>query len=728
MEERRNKLEEELDQRIEKRNKLEEELKDLKEKRNKLEEELLEMRKELKELNKKSSLKIKILNTVEKLQEQLEDKNPNQTKQEIENIQLKIYLLNSIEEQNQQIDKQNEQTKEQNQQIKEQNQQIDKQNEQVKEQNQQIEKANQFFQTLNIAVHGKLNNMALFHSKTTREDFHKLKTIVEQYLESTQQHLKNKQTFMEEDLINQFNETNLKSINSKFNEDSIPFVNRKEETKAIINGIISDFLEVEDQTLGKKITNLTWFGSSGIGKTRLAKSIFFQPKFKKKFKQTLRMEYQNEEDSENKKQANNLNECYDNFLKYHLFFYINFQEHILKNWETKNIEQSLLYRILMALSKFNNDPNFTDYQVLLKLSNSIQSVDPLFVNLQQAIFSKQKQIKKHKQKQKVMMKKGNYKEKKNKIQKNSRKRKKPQNPTSIGTKKLKIKKNTEKQSFKIEEHKKRRRKNRRIKHLKIPAIELLEKEEKIPATELIEIEKEKIEIEIEIETETEREIKIEKKNQIQIEKKKQIEIEIEKEKEKEKEKKNKAKIHKNKKKKWLMIIIIFDETNKTLQKNSNYLGDLYQTILSQKKLLIKQKIFLFPVFCGTQSKNSLEKIGSISERYPKQITIHLMKIENYVQILEKLIKKKNLKFEELPQGIQFLLVNIEGIPRLFQYFLISILEYYFLKRKFTMFCQSSSSSSSSSNNNNNNNNNIKKNLINQFLEAKESKKKKQTKK
>ncbi|KAJ3450709.1 hypothetical protein M0812_06895 [Anaeramoeba flamelloides] len=227
----------------------------MEERRTKLEDELDEM-----------------IKTLEKLQEQLEDKNPNQTEQEIENIQLKIILLNSIEEQNQQIDKQNQQTKEQNI-------QIDKQNE-------QIEKANQFFQTLNIAVDGKLSNMALFHSKTTREDFHKLKTIVEQYLESAQQHLKNKQTFMEEDLINQFNETNLKSINSKFNEDSIPFVNREEETKAIINGIISDFLEVEDQTLGKKITNLTWFGSSGIGKTRLAKSIFFQPKFKKKFKQT----------------------------------------------------------------------------------------------------------------------------------------------------------------------------------------------------------------------------------------------------------------------------------------------------------------------------------------------------------------------------------------------------------------------------------------------------------
>ncbi|KAJ3424716.1 replication stress response regulator sde2 [Anaeramoeba flamelloides] len=82
-----------------------------------------------------------------------------------------------------------------------------------------------------------------------------------------------------------------------------------------------------------------------------------------------------------------------------------------------------------------------------------------------------------------------------------------------------------------------------------------------------------------------------------------------------------------------------------------------------------------------------------------------MKKENYIQILEKLIKKK-LKFEDLPQGIQFLLVNIEGIPRLFQYFLISILEYYFGKNNFLNFRSS---------------NKIKRNLINQFLEEKDSK-------
>ncbi|KAJ3430740.1 transcription initiation factor tfiid subunit [Anaeramoeba flamelloides] len=512
-------------------------------------------------LKKLQMFKIKIKKNEKKLKQiaemiisvnDIQDKN-NQIREQDERIDKQDERIKEqnqqIDKQNLQIEKQNELIKEQNKQIKEQNKQIDKQNVQIGKQNQQIIEQNKFFQKLNITDHGKKNNLALFHSKTIQKGFDKLKTIVEQYLDSTQKQ-KNKQTFEEDDLINKFNETNLRVINTKFNEDSIPFVNREEEMEEIINGIISDFLEVEDQTLGKKITNLTWFGSSGIGKTRLAKSIFFQPKFKKKFKQTL-MEYQNEENSEN------LNECYQNFLKYHLFFYINFQEHVLKNWETNNIERSLFYRILCALSKFQNDPNFIGDEDLDKLSDIFQSVDPIFNNFQQD-FKKKKKIQ-------------------------------------------------EKQSFQREEHKKRRRKNRGKKDLKIPAIELLKKE-----------------------TETEIETKKEKK----------IEIENEKENEKEKEKENKAIIHKNNKKKWLMIIIIFDETNKTLQKNENYLGHLYQTILSQKKILIKKKIFLFPVFCGTQSKNSLEHICTISERYPKQITINLMTKENYVQILEKLIKKK----------------------------------------------------------------------------------------
>ncbi|KAJ3424715.1 transcription initiation factor tfiid subunit [Anaeramoeba flamelloides] len=418
---------------------------------------------------KEQNEKIKEQN--EQIKEQNEQiKEQNQQIKE-QNQQIKEQNLR-IKEQNLQIDKQDERIEKQNLRIKEQNKQIDKQNEQIdkqdlriekqneqtKEQNQLIEKLNQ---RLDIADHGKKNNLDLFHFKPTQEGSLKLKTMVEQYLDFTQQQ-KNKQTLEDEDLINKFNETNLRMINSKFNEDSIPFVNREDEMKEIINGIISDFLEVEDQTLGKKITNLTCFGSSGIGKTRLAKSIFFQPKFKKKFKQTL-MEYQNEQN------IKNLKECYDNFLKYHLFFYINYQEHALKNWETTKIENSLIYRLFCALTKFNNDPYFTDDEELFKLSNSFQSVDPIFNNFQQVLFSKkkrtkqdpkkkeqskiqkqkqkqkQKQIKNHNQKLKIM-KKENSKEKKNKIQNNSRKRKKPKNPTSIGSQK----------SFKIKEHKKKK--------------------------------------------------------------------------------------------------------------------------------------------------------------------------------------------------------------------------------------------------------------------------------
>ncbi|KAJ3428897.1 hypothetical protein M0812_24233 [Anaeramoeba flamelloides] len=136
MESRRTKLESERDEMIEKRNKLEEEREEMKEERD-------EMKGELKKLHKKCSLKIKILNTVKKLtkklEERLDNKNTNLTDQEQENIQLKIFLLNSIEEQNLQIEEQNIQIDKQNEQIKEQNILIDKQNKLIKEQNQRIE-------------------------------------------------------------------------------------------------------------------------------------------------------------------------------------------------------------------------------------------------------------------------------------------------------------------------------------------------------------------------------------------------------------------------------------------------------------------------------------------------------------------------------------------------------------------------------------------------------------
>ncbi|KAJ3431471.1 inositol transporter 2-related [Anaeramoeba flamelloides] len=144
-----------------------------------------------------------------------------------------------------------------------------------------------------------------------------------------------------------------------------------------------------------------------------------------------------------------------------------------------------------------------------------------------------------------------------------------------------------------------------------------------------------------------------------------------------------------KNKEWLMIIIIFDETNKTLNSTNNnnnnnksYLPNLYRRIISEKSSLIRNKIFLMPVFCGTQAKDSIQHIQFISSRAPKQISINLITKENYLQILEKLLgEKEKLKFESLPRGIQFLLVNIEGVPRLFEYFLICILKNHHAKRK-----------------------------------------------
>ncbi|KAJ3449037.1 disease resistance protein rp [Anaeramoeba flamelloides] len=293
MEERSNKLDKEREEMIEKRKQMENERDKKKEKRDKKKEELKQMQRKLFIFDLGSESLLKLFKNEK-------DKEKQNTIGEM------IFLVGDIQEQNEQI-------KEQNLQIEKQDQQIEKQMNKSKNKmnNQRTKQTDR-----QTKYHGKKNNLALFHSKTIQKGFDKLKTIVEQYLDSTQKQ-KNKQTFEEDDLINKFNETNLRVINTKFNEDSIPFVNREEEMEEIINGIISDFLEVEDQTLGKKITNLTWFGSSGIGKTRLAKSIFFQPKFKKKFKQTL-MEYQNEENSEN------LNECYQNFLKYHLFFLYKF--------------------------------------------------------------------------------------------------------------------------------------------------------------------------------------------------------------------------------------------------------------------------------------------------------------------------------------------------------------------------------------------------------------------
>ncbi|KAJ3433952.1 serine/threonine-protein kinase -related [Anaeramoeba flamelloides] len=152
---------------------------------------------------------------------------------------------------------------------------------------------------------------------------------------------------------------------------------------------------------------------------------------------------------------------------------------------------------------------------------------------------------------------------------------------------------------------------------------------------------------------------------------------------------NNENIHK---KEWIMIIIIFDETNETLNKgnqnNNDYLVEFYKCFTCEKLKLFHKNIFLCPVFCGTQAQKSLENIRALSGRRPKQINIRLMTIEHYIMILNKILKKNKhsssssssskikeiIKLNQLTNEAKYLLYCSEGIPRLFEYLLRAILK------------------------------------------------------
>ncbi|KAJ6245358.1 hypothetical protein M0813_20310 [Anaeramoeba flamelloides] len=265
MESRRTKLEEELDHQKKRRTKFEDERDGMIQVRKRTEEELDETRKELKELNKKSSLKIKILNTVEKLTAKLEDnKNSNLTEQEIENIQIKIFLLNSIKELNEQIDKQNEQIKKQNEQIKEQNQQIEEQNQQIDKQNKRIKKQNLQIDKQNQRIEKKEQkiNSNMFTLKTKIGDMNlgRGNNIDDHSINNnSMEQITNKNSLEQQFEIFRRNESNFQLNNSQDSDNFIDFT--------LGNYLIKNKNPNLNEEL-KKINQLILIGVSGCGKTK----------------------------------------------------------------------------------------------------------------------------------------------------------------------------------------------------------------------------------------------------------------------------------------------------------------------------------------------------------------------------------------------------------------------------------------------------------------------------
>ncbi|KAJ3424222.1 protein networked 4a [Anaeramoeba flamelloides] len=420
MEERMKKLDQERDEMIKVRKQMEE-------RRNVMENELDEMKDELKEMKNELDvlydelddleMKIEEIEEEEEEKEKEKEKESKLTKKEAKELKKMKNNLNrlkrKISRKENQIDKQNQQIDKQNVQIKEQNLQIDKQNEQIEKQDQKIKEQNTLIKEQKNRIdqqQGRVNMNALTkktkdliivkvpQNLTQEQKTQEIKKILKCFLKHSKENIKNKKKPPNK----LFNEQSLIKTIDEFNEDSIPFVNRKHEIGEIVKGIICDFLRLEDQS-GKKITNLTWFGSSGIGKTRLAKTIFYQESFKKEFENQLK-KFQ---DKNNCNQIKNLRQSYTNFLKNNLFIYIDFAKVSLEPWEYVkiNIAKSLYYRILFNLSSFQKMEQYSDNldgQALKTLADNIDSLETIFTNFHDLLFNKKikkKQQQRQQQKQ-----------------------------------------------------------------------------------------------------------------------------------------------------------------------------------------------------------------------------------------------------------------------------------------------------------------------------------------
>ncbi|KAJ3435718.1 hypothetical protein M0812_17756 [Anaeramoeba flamelloides] len=179
--------------------------------------------------------------------------------------------------------------------------------------------------------------------------FKKIKKLDKMFIQKTQSR---KDTYFK---LESFNDI---SSNDQYKdiEEIIPFVNRKEEMQEIATGMISDFLSMKSDLHGsKKFSNITWFGSSGCGKTRMSKTIFFRKSFQNILNgQMNALLTTNSKKNTNQKQdekINNLIHSFENFKKHHLFLYNSFRMNPLKKEEPENPEKSLFYRILMAISE-----------------------------------------------------------------------------------------------------------------------------------------------------------------------------------------------------------------------------------------------------------------------------------------------------------------------------------------------------------------------------------------
>ncbi|KAJ6235344.1 hypothetical protein M0813_28625 [Anaeramoeba flamelloides] len=157
--------------------------------------------------------------------------------------------------------------------------------------------------------------------------------------------------------------------------------------KEIIEGMIDDYFSMEREKVGsRKHTNLTWFGSSGCGKTRMSKCIFFQQSFQNIFDKKMQSCKNSIKKEEKKLKINNLIHSFLNFKKHHLFLYNSFLQNPVTHDELREPKKSLFYRILMAISQAIQ----TETQITLSDCEHIDKLSEIFEPIQETIILKKK--------------------------------------------------------------------------------------------------------------------------------------------------------------------------------------------------------------------------------------------------------------------------------------------------------------------------------------------------
>ncbi|KAJ3451415.1 zinc finger protein [Anaeramoeba flamelloides] len=405
MEQRKTKLENERDVMIQVRDEMQEKRKEMQAKSDEMQEERKEMQEERKKIQEERNeiqeklrgLQLELLifdEDFDELKEHLKNaKEDYEKKKKIGEMIISVRGIDEknvqISKQNQQIDKQNVQIDKQDQQIDKQDQRIDKQNELIKEQNLEIKEQNELikeennridkqFERVNMSALTK-NTKDLSIGKVTKNQqehktqefvLQKIKKLGEEFLQKTQ--LRKDSYFKLESLNDISSNFQYKDI-----EEIIPFVNRKEEMQEIATGMIEDFLSMKSDLHGsQKFTNLTWFGSSGCGKTRMSKSIFFRNSFYNIFmSQTEALKTNTNQEQE--KKINNLNHSFENFKKHHLFLYNSFRQNLIKKEESENPEKSLFYRILMAISEAIKSKTQIKFSDCKNIDNLFEIFEPI---------------------------------------------------------------------------------------------------------------------------------------------------------------------------------------------------------------------------------------------------------------------------------------------------------------------------------------------------------------